>query len=637
MRLQLTQQANYRSAPSPTCDRIVNFDTAPQPAMQAPAHAYAHAPMKVLVADDIGATRQELLQTVRDLGHEAIEADSGEAALHLIETEHPDVLLLDLLMPGMNGFEVARAIRQRVTGKWLPVIVLSALQGDEHYAHALASGAADCLPKPVNPAILQAKLRQYQRVLNLQSSLSLMAQRQHAIHEHIADAIITTDKSGRISELNRAARTLFALDSDKVKAGVSITQLTGLEMAFLLDQPEVDITVRPGATLPFSVSHNFWNIGDQAFCTFALHDLSESRRIERMKDEFLATVSHELRTPLTSILGALGLLAAGAGGALPERALELAHVAKRNGDRLSRLIDDVLDLTKLEGNRMPLNQRPSELAPLIREAVNANAGYAQRGEVTLHFIDDSLSCKAQVDPDRFLQIMANLLSNAIKHTPKGKTVRIEMLQRAAHLHVDVVDEGPGIDPAFRNKLFEKFSQADGSDRRAIGGTGLGLYISRMLVEKMGGTIQAESGVTGGATFRITLPRLSQAHEKPWILCIAQDHQLLERTADWLSELAHVEQVNNLAGAEALVRRRGPPAALLANPQAQGPVDAFCARLLKMQHPVRILLLTDAVDSAFAARYGMGWLSATATPRQEVINRVQATLADPSGELPHGSV
>jgi hypothetical protein len=205
------------------------------------------------------------------------------------------------------------------------------------------------------------------------------------------------------------------------------------------------------------------------------------------------------------------------------------------------------------------------------------------------------------------------------------------------LHVDVVDEGPGIDPAFRKKLFEKFSQADGSDRRAIGGTGLGLYISRMLVEKMGGTIQAESGATGGATFRLTLPRLSQPHEAPWILCIAQDHQLLERMADWLSDLALVERVNNLAGADALVRRRGPPAALLANPQAQGPADAFCARLLHMQQPGRILLLSDAVDGAFAARHGMGWLSATATPRQEIIKRVRAALAEPSGELPHGSV
>lgn len=598
-------------------------------------HSPASPSMKVVVADDIQTSRHELLQTVRALGHEAIEAASGEAALQLVETAQPDVLLLDLLMPGMDGFEVASAIRQRVTGKWIPVIVLSALQGDEHYAHALANGATDCLLKPVNPAILQAKLRQYQNVLSLQSSLSVLAMRQHAIHEHIADAIITTDPDGRISELNRAARQLFAIDEGQLKAGTSITHLTGLGMAQLLEKPQLEIAVRPGVSLPFAVSHNFWNMGEQAFCTIALHDLSESRRIERMKDEFLATVSHELRTPLTSILGALGLLAAGAGGALPDRALELAHVARRNGDRLSRLIDDVLDLTKLEGNRMPLNQRPSALAPLIREAVNANTGYAQRSDVHLHFEDDSASCRALVDPDRFLQIMANLLSNAIKHTPKGKKVRVDLVQRDSHLCVDVVDEGPGIAPSFRSKLFEKFSQADGSDRRATGGTGLGLYISRMLVEKMGGTIQAESGATGGATFRITVPRLSQPHEAPWIMCIAQDHQLLERMADWLSELAQVERVNNLAAALALVRRRGSPSALLANPQAQGPADAFCTRLLQMQQAERIFLLSDAVDGAYAASHGMGWLSASAARRQEIINQVRTALTPKSGASTHG--
>jgi hypothetical protein len=377
-------------------------------------------------------------------------------------------------------------------------------------------------------------------------------------------------------------------------------------------------------------------MGNQEFCTIALHDLSESRRIERMKDEFLATVSHELRTPLTSILGALGLLAAGAGGPLPDRALELAHIAKRNGDRLSRLIDDVLDLTKLEGNRMPLNLRPTDLAPLIHEAVKANTGYAERSHVTLRFEDDQLTGRAQVDPDRFLQIMANLLSNAIKHSPKGKVVRIGLGGSHAQLRVTVVDEGPGIDPAFRKKLFEKFSQADSSDRRAIGGTGLGLYISRILVEKMGGAIHAESGAAGGSTFSVTLPRLAQAQDRPWILCIAQDHQFLERMADWLSELASVELINNLVGADAVLRRQGSPVLLLANPQAQEPADIFCARLLDMQAPDRIVLMSDSLDASFASRHGMGWLSATATPRQEFINKVRAVLADQSGGLTHGS-
>lgn len=582
----------------------------------------ADLPMKVLVADDIQTSREVLLHLVRSLGHTPIEAKSGEEALHLVESERPNVILLDLLMPGMDGFEVAQAIRQRISGIWLPVIVLSALQGDEHYAQALASGASDCLLKPVNPAILRAKLRQYQRVLSVQDRLSQMARRQHAINEHIADAIITLDAAGRICEANRCARELLSQTEDRDPTGMLLTSLLGLSVEHLLSHAEVNIGPITGDRKLFSVSHSQWSMGQQKFWTIALHDLSESRRIERMKDEFLATVSHELRTPLTSILGALGLMAAGAGGTLPEGARELAEVAKRNGDRLSHLIDDVLDLTKLEGNRMPMNMRTVDLVTLIREALSANSGYAQRGSVRLVFEDAGYACCIQVDPDRFSQIMANLLSNAIKHSPEGKAVTVVMKKIHNLAHVEVHDEGPGIDPEFKKHLFEKFSQADSSDRRLVGGTGLGLYISRILVEKMGGSIGAEAGVTGGSIFRVCFPCIKPTHPRPWVLCIAQDHQLLERMGDWLTELGDVEMVSNLAGAQSLLQQRGEPQALLANPQAQGPTDAFCMHLSQMLEPQRIILMSDAINATFASRHGIGWLSASASSRQEVLKLVR---------------
>lgn len=593
--------------------------------------------LRVLVADDIEISRKELLEMVRQIGHETIEAQSGEDALRLMDLHQPDVILLDLLMPNMDGFEVAQAVRNRVKGRWLPVIVLSSLEGEEHFAQALKKGAADYLVKPVKPTILRAKLRQYQRILKMQSKLSLLAQRQQAIHDHIADAIVTIDNHGLISELNNAARKFFQVNNAQIAAGLTISEMTGLALEHLLTHAEVEIHVGTGSAIWFRVAHNSWSIGSHTYCTFSLHDLSEERRIERMKDEFLATVSHELRTPLTSILGALSLLAIGAGGPLPPAASELALVAKRNGDRLSRLIDDVLDLTKLEGNRMPLNLRPMTLQALIEEAVKVNTSYAQRTGVRIEFKDCGSLSQVSVDPDRFLQVMANLLSNAIKHSPKGGVVLVELKALGTQMQVHVIDQGPGVDKNFKAKLFEKFSQADSSDRRELGGTGLGLYISRMLIEKMNGAISADSVVTGGAIFSVSLPCIVATAGQPWILCIAQDHQFQERMQEWLSSLAIVELASNLDSAAANILRLGAPTIVLADPQAQGMADEFCIRLIQMAGQSRILLVADALDASFAARHGLEWLSLSTTSRQEFIGHIGILLSDILRDTHHGKI
>jgi signal transduction histidine kinase len=236
-----------------------------------------------------------------------------------------------------------------------------------------------------------------------------------------------------------------------------------------------------------------------------IRDLTVRRQVERMKDEFLAGVSHELRTPLTSILGALGLIAGGAAGSLPGPAMALAEVARRNGERLGRLIDDLLDLTKLEGDRMVLHQRPAGVATLLREALAANQGYADRTQVQLRLLgaddDDPL---VRLDPDRFAQIMANLLSNAIKHTPPQHSVTVTLEAPPGEVLIRVQDQGPGIAAEFLPRMFQKFSQADGSDTRAKGGTGLGLYLTRVLTERMKGQISAHN--EGGAVLSVRFPR-----------------------------------------------------------------------------------------------------------------------------------
>ncbi len=461
--------------------------------------------LQILVVDDIAESRRSLCDLVVTLGHVAVGADSGEAALSQLQHCRPDLVLLDLLMPDMDGFEVTRRMRALDGGRWMPVIVTSSLQGEEHFIHALENGADDFLARPVSPGLLEAKLRHYGDVLALQGQLSSLAQRQSDILDNILDPVLTLDAAGRVEEFNRAARTLADLYGEPLDNGAPCRAIFGMELNALLAQRECRLRRVGGEEFEAEVGLSEWREHGRVHFTLVLRDLTEQRQVERMKDEFLATVSHELRTPLTSVLGALGLLAGGAAGALPAPALSLLDVARRNGTRLSRLIDDILDLTKLEGDRLVLHQRPQLLAPLLREALTANQGYADRAGVKLAADAlDAAAVEVRLDADRFQQVMANLLSNAIKHSPAGETVQVQLCALPQGARVTVRDRGPGIDPRFRARMFEKFSQADGTDRRAQGGTGLGLYITRMLVERMGGRIAADE-VDSGASFSIWFP------------------------------------------------------------------------------------------------------------------------------------
>lgn len=256
-------------------------------------------------------------------------------------------------------------------------------------------------------------------------------------------------------------------------------------------------------------------------------DVTEQRRVSQLKNEFISTVSHELRTPLTSIRGSLGLISAGVAGALPAKAANLVKIAHTNSERLVHLINDILDMEKIESGKMVFQFARAPLRPILEQAIAASTNYMSEKQIRIALMDDAPRAEANLDPDRLHQVLANLLSNAVKFSPDGETVilRLQRLQ-GKRLRISVIDRGGGIPENFRNQIFEKFAQADASNTRTKGGTGLGLSIAKTIVEKLGGSLTFETGEGTGTAFHVDLAEAERPpRPEPAVIVRKRDNRL----------------------------------------------------------------------------------------------------------------
>jgi PAS domain S-box-containing protein len=264
-------------------------------------------------------------------------------------------------------------------------------------------------------------------------------------------------------------------------------------------------------------------------------DVTERLEVQRLKDEFTSLVSHELRTPLSSIRGALGLIASGVMGDLSERGKRMVEIAASNSDRLVRLINDLLDMERMESGLATLQKRRTSTAPLVRQAVDGIRPMADEAGVGLEASPAEFPVVA--DPDRIVQALTNLLSNAIKFSPPKASVTVSVERSRDDVVIRVRDRGRGIPQDKLDSIFERFHQVDSSDSREKGGTGLGLAICRSIVEQHGGRIWAESTPGAGAVFSFTLPVSASAVEGDGhgatILVCDDDPEIVEGVSEML--------------------------------------------------------------------------------------------------------
>jgi PAS domain S-box-containing protein len=267
---------------------------------------------------------------------------------------------------------------------------------------------------------------------------------------------------------------------------------------------------KDGSKVPVELAHTPFQTSRGGLILVSVVDLSSRRELERARMEFVSMVSHELRTPLTAIIGSLGLLHSGVMGALPQETAAMVEVAYKNGGRLQRIINDILDIGEIDSGNFTTRVCSVSLAEVLQQSMEASAGHAEKYGVRFLFEGTVAGARVLADPYRLVQVVANLLSNAAKFSPPGADVRIRVRGGSRTVRVEVEDYGAGIPEEFRSRVFEKFSQADSSAQRRFEGAGLGLSIARKLIEAMGGKIGFETVTDQGSIFYIEVPRSDDA-------------------------------------------------------------------------------------------------------------------------------
>ncbi|MFP5277636.1 MAG: PAS domain S-box protein [Acidobacteriota bacterium] len=350
-----------------------------------------------------------------------------------------------------------------------------------------------------------------------------LSRQQKILLDAVSDGICGIDRHGRVTFINPAAARLLGSAPEEL-TGKPVHELlhgradrTCSEDCPLLRAAEARVAAAGEETIygidgrSFPAEYVLTPIPDQgrfAGSVLSFRDISQRSALDRMKDEFISTVSHELRTPLTSIRGALGLLSSGILGQLNEKGTNLLRIALSNSDRLVRLINDILDLERIQSGREPLTFRPVRIADVVRQAIDGMQPVADAAGVRL--LHDAPQVEIQADSDRLLQVVTNLLSNAIKFSPPNSTVSVMTRPGATGITLSIIDHGRGIPADKLEAIFGRFQQVDASDSRQKGGSGLGLAICRTIVHQHSGRIWAERNPVRGSTFRVFLPYRPEA-------------------------------------------------------------------------------------------------------------------------------
>jgi PAS domain S-box-containing protein len=494
-------------------------------------------PVTVLNVDDYEPGRYSRSRVLRGAGFTVLEATSGREALDIVRAVRPHLVLLDVNLPDISGFEVCRQIKSDPALEQILVLHISATSvSTQAKVSGLGGGADSYFAEPIDPDELVANLRALLRLRRAEDQLRQTNLTLQAIVGSSPLAIVATDLDGRVRQWNAAAERMFGWREHEV-VGRPLPIFAGADESTVLARMErarsgevsngceARALRRDGSAIDASLSlAPLRNGGGGIHGVIAIVDditarksaereiarlYEEAQEANRTKDAFLATLSHELRTPLNAMLGWVRMLRT---GELPyARRAQALEVIERNTVAQVRLIEDILDVSRIVSGKLGMRAEPVDLAQVVEAATESAGPAAERAGLELKVTEDTGDAPVTTigDAQRLQQVVGNLLSNAVKFTPSGGRVEVTLQRLPGAARIVVRDTGTGIQPSFLPRMFERFRQADIGTARTHGGLGLGLAIARYLVEGHGGTIAAESAGPGqGSTFTVTIPTVS---------------------------------------------------------------------------------------------------------------------------------
>ena len=508
--------------------------------------------VNILLVDDQPNNLLALESILGDDGENLVRAESGSRALRQLLEMDFAVILLDVQMPDLDGFETATLIRERDRSRDTPIIFLTALSRSEtNVFRGYELGAVDYIFKPFHPEILRSKVNVFVELFRKREAfkrqaqeLALLIRQNELILNAAAEGVFGVDLDGNTTFVNPAAARMIGRSQEEVKGtdihalvhpvfpGVITCNVAQCRLYAVVhgeaiyDEIEEVFFRTDGTSFPVEYCSSPMRDDDASLLgsVITFRDVTEKRAAalaaeaerryreaeaqNKAKDNFLATLSHELRTPMTSILGWVQFLRS---GHYDEDELREALGTIETSARLqARLIDDMLDVSRMILGKFQVDLKPTRMADIVEAALTTARPAAAERDVRLTWDIEDREALVVADSSRMQQVIGNLLSNAIKFTPPGRHVDLRVDRQHQDVQVTVEDQGEGIDPNFLPFVFERLRQAEGSQSRS--GLGLGLAIARHIVELHHGEIHAESaGLGHGARFIVTLPVAQSAH------------------------------------------------------------------------------------------------------------------------------